>query len=271
MYFPIAELSSYQAKWKIRARITSKGQLRTFNRNGNEGKVFHVDLLDDGGEIRASFFNKEADRWFDTLKVGKCFAFSNGNVKVANKQFNTTNNRYELTFDRDSVVEEVEDAADIAAYKFSFVDLRTLASKTLPCTVDLCGIIASFKPSYSFTSRDGKDLVKRELTLVDDTLTSLDLTLWGDRAKQEDRVFEGNPVVAAKGVLVKEWNGGRSGSLMGGGAFVASPVEPEALRLKEWWAHGGSSQKASALSQSGPGAGGSRLSNAKVVDLHLVS
>lgn len=80
-------------------------------------------------------------------------------------------------------------------------------------------------------------------------------------------MFEGNPVVAAKGVLVKEWNGGRSGSLMGGGAFVASPTEPEALRLKEWWAQGGSSQKATALSQSGPGAGGARLSNAKAVTL----
>eukprot|EP00408_Alexandrium_pacificum_P005572 CAMPEP_0171229424 /NCGR_PEP_ID=MMETSP0790-20130122/38874_1 /TAXON_ID=2925 /ORGANISM="Alexandrium catenella, Strain OF101" /LENGTH=65 /DNA_ID=CAMNT_0011695605 /DNA_START=25 /DNA_END=219 /DNA_ORIENTATION=- len=64
----------------------------------------------------------------------------------------------------------------------------------------------------SFTSKEGRDLVKRTVTIADDTATSLTITLWGDRAKQEESVFEGNPVVGLKGVVVKEWNGGRSGS-----------------------------------------------------------
>lgn len=30
--FPIREISSYNRKWKIKARITNKGELRTFDR-----------------------------------------------------------------------------------------------------------------------------------------------------------------------------------------------------------------------------------------------
>jgi replication factor A1 len=58
-YLPIGELSAYQTKWVIKARVTNKAPMRTWSKNGNEGKVFHVELLDaEGGEIRASFFNQ---------------------------------------------------------------------------------------------------------------------------------------------------------------------------------------------------------------------
>merc|ERR1719215_1952754 len=126
---------------------------------------------------------------------------------------------------------------------------------TLPAKVDLCGVVTAFKPALSFTSKDGKDLVKREITLTDDTATSVDVTLWGDRAKQEDAKFDGKVVMAIKGVLVKEWNGGRSGSLLADGALVFSPDRPEAQRIQKWWNEGGSSQNIEAMSVSGPGGG----------------
>ena len=61
--FPICEMTPFMSKWTIQARVTVKSDLRTFNRNASQGKVFSVDLLDkDGGEIRASFFNQMAAR-----------------------------------------------------------------------------------------------------------------------------------------------------------------------------------------------------------------
>merc|ERR1712232_272089 len=105
----------------------------------------------------------------------------------------------------------------IEAVKFVITDLRSVQSKNLPCNVDLCGVVTKFSPSLSFTSRDGKELVKRDLTIADDSATTMDVALWGERAKMEDQVFEGNPVIGLKGVVVKEWNGGRSGSLLQGG------------------------------------------------------
>jgi len=256
-FLPIAELSAYQTKWTIKARVTNKAQMRTFKKGGGEGKVFSVELLDSmGGEIRATFFNQGVDKYHDMLEKGKCFTFSRGSIKVANKQFNSTNHRYELTFDKDAVVESAKDDASIEAIKFSFVNLRALGTRNLPTTADICGIITSFRPTQSVNSKEGVELTKREITVADDSATSMTVTLWGDRAKQEDKVFDGNPVVVLKSVLVKDWRESRSGSLLQGGELLFKPKMPEAERVQQWWAGGGSSQELGNLSAPVGGAGG---------------
>ena len=202
--FPISELSAYTKGWQIRARVTAKAPLRTFNKSkGVSGKVLSVDLLDaEGGEIRASFFNQAADDFYQKLEKGKCFNFSNGNLRVANRQYNTINHRYELVFDKAGVVLEVNDDASIDRVKWNVVDLRAVAAKKLPCTVDLCGVVVTFQSAVSFTSKDGKALVKREICLADHTATSMSVTLWADRAQMEDGFFRGHPVVSLKKVVV---------------------------------------------------------------------
>eukprot|EP00913_Durusdinium_trenchii_P009338 g8776.t1 len=104
VFFPIRELSTYQgAKWTIKGRVTMRAPMRGFKkRDGNgDGKVFHVELLDaEGGEIRASFFNEAAEKFFDLMEVGKCFKLSRGSVRIANRQYNTCKHRYELVFDK---------------------------------------------------------------------------------------------------------------------------------------------------------------------------
>lgn len=57
--------------------------------------------------------------------------------------------------------------------------------------------------------------------------------------------------MALKGVLVKEWNGGRSGSLMQDGHIDFDYAGVEAQRMQNWWTTSGSSAQISALSVSG--------------------
>jgi len=249
-FFPIRELSSYTTKWTIRARVTARGPLRSYTAKGSgaAGKVFNVDLLDkEGGEIRANFFSEGGDL-YEKLAIGKCFTFRGGSIRIANRQYNTCNHRYELTFDKAGQVEEVSDDAEIETIKITLSDLRSVQNKSMPCNVDLCGVVVSFKPPFSFKSKDGKELVKREIVLADDTATSMGVTLWGDRAKQDDKDFEGQPVIILKGVSVKEWNGGRSGSFAGG-TMLLQPTQPEAERVRQWWVQGGSSASLAFLSQ----------------------
>lgn len=248
-FLPIAELSAYQRGWTIKARVTNRAAVRVFKKGSGDGKVFHVELLDAmGGEIRASFFNQAVDKYEAMLEKGKCFTFSRGSIKVANKQYNSLSHKYELTFDKDAVVELAQDDASIEAIKFSFVNLKAVGARTLPTAVDLCGVIASFKPIQSVNSKEGVELVKREIILADDTATGMSVTLWGDRAKQDDSVFDGNPVVVLKSVLVKEWKESRAGSLLQDGALMFKPKMPEAERVQQWWTQGGSSQELTLLS-----------------------
>jgi len=266
--FPISEISAYVQRWTIRGRVTNKSQLRSFARSGSGGgKVFHVHILDvHGGEIRASFFGDAAEKYSELLQLGKCYTFSRGNVKVANPQFNPCNHRYEITFDKLAQVDEAADDERIETVKLNLTDLRSVQSRALPCNVDLCGVITAAGPCTHFTSRDGKELVQRRVTLADDSSLTMEVTLWGAQAKKEDKHFEGQPVVCMKGVAVKEWNGGRSGSLSEGGALVFQPTVPAAQRLQQWWREADRTQGLTPLSAAF-GGGSSRLASARHMDL----
>ena len=234
-YFPIRELSTYRSKWTIRARVTHCSPLRSFKQKaGGDGKVFSVDLLDaEGGEIRASFFNSAVDKFYDSVEVGKCFVLSRGHAKIANRQYNTCKHHYELVFDTEALVEEVADDGLIGAVGMDITELQILQTKRLPCTVDICGIIASFDPVHAFTSKGGKEFVKRVLVIADYSGASMDVTLWGDMATKEDAEFEGRQVIAMKGVFVKEWQGGIFGSLSDGGKLLLQPSIPEVANFNQ--------------------------------------
>lgn len=66
----IANLTPYQNKWVIKARVTVKSNIRTWNNAKGEGKLFSMDLMDESGEIRATCFNDACDKYFDVIQVG---------------------------------------------------------------------------------------------------------------------------------------------------------------------------------------------------------
>eukprot|EP00438_Fugacium_kawagutii_P001245 Skav223441 [mRNA] locus=scaffold350:694905:703551:+ [translate_table: standard] len=268
VFFPIRELSTYQGtKWTIKGRVTMRAPMREFKaRNGGEGKVFHVELLDaEGGEIRASFFNEAAEKLHSVMEVGKVFKLTKGSVRIANRQYNTCKHRYELVFDKMAQVDEVEDDKKIEIVKYKIENLRSVKGKSLPCSVDICGIITSYEQPIAFESKDGKKLVKRNITVADDSGMSMNVTLWAERAQKDDSAFSGSPVVALKGVLVKEWQGGLSGSLMEGGLLDLKSELPEAKRVLEWWKTSGHAQDFTFISQT-TGTPGLRMSG-KIADI----
>ena len=269
--FPISELSSFnsRSKWVIKGRVTKRSPLREWKKSGSQGCVFDVDLLDaGGGEIRASFFNDAAKLWYDKMEVGKIFTLSRGSVRLANPQFNSCKHRFELAFDKTALVEECPNDEKIAAVLFHFAALRSLQSKTLPSAIDLCCVIISYEQPVAFTSRDGKNFVKRVLTVADDSCFSMQVTLWGERARKEDSFFDGSPVMAMKGVYVTEWQGGRAGSLRESGLLVEKPTVPEAERVRHWWFEGGGqSETLTYLSQTNVSGGGGQKISGHTLDV----
>ena len=85
---PIAELNPYQQRFCLRARVTSKSQMRYWDKPTSKGNLFSVDLLDASGEIRGTFFKETADKVFPLLEEGKVYTFqeTSGRLKPANKQ-----------------------------------------------------------------------------------------------------------------------------------------------------------------------------------------
>ncbi|KAK5083667.1 Replication factor A protein 1 [Lithohypha guttulata] len=239
--YPIEALSPYSHKWTIKARCTSKSDIKTWHNRNGEGKLFSVNLLDESGEIRATGFNDQCDQLYELFQEGSAYYISSPcRVQMAKKQFSNVNNDYELTFERDTIVEKAEQQDDVPQIRFNFTTISDLESIDKDTTIDVIGILKDVGEVNQITSKTtSKPYDKRELTLVDDSGYSVRLTVWGKVASS----FEVAPetVVAFKGVKVSDF-GGRSLSLLSSGSMATNPDLPESHRLRGWYDHAGQGQ-----------------------------
>lgn len=117
--YPIEALSPYQNKWTIKARVTSKSEMKHWSNQKGDGKLFSCHLLDESAEIKATAFNDQADRWYNIMKEGHVYFVSKAKVGIARKQFSTLSNEYEISFERDTMIQEVSLMMTIVIYKAS--------------------------------------------------------------------------------------------------------------------------------------------------------
>ncbi|KAK0720581.1 putative single-stranded DNA-binding protein 68k chain [Lasiosphaeris hirsuta] len=232
--YPIEALSMYSHKWTIKVRVTQKSDIKTWHKATGEGKLFSVNLLDESGEIRATGFNDQVDSFYELLQEGSVYYISTPcKVQLAKKQWSNLPNDYELTFERDTVIEKAEDQTNVPQVRFNFCNIQELQEVEKDATVDVIGVLKEVQEVSQIVSKTTqKPYDKRELILVDDTGFQVRLTIWGKTATSFDVAPES--VVAFKGTRVGDF-GGRSLSLLSSGTMAVDPDIPEAHRLKGWY------------------------------------
>ncbi|OAL52015.1 replication factor-a protein [Pyrenochaeta sp. DS3sAY3a] len=232
--YPIESLSPYAHKWTIRARCTSKSDMKEWHNQKGSGKLFSVNLLDDTGEIRATAFTDVADKLFPIFEEGVVYYISAPcRVTLAKKQFSNLPNDYELQFERDTEVEKAEDQDNKPQIRFNFTKIGDLNSVEKDTTIDTVGVLKEVAEVTTITSKStNKDFSKRELTLADDSQTSVRLTIWGKTAESFEAPLDS--IIAFKGVKVSDF-GGRSLSLLSSGSMMVDPDIDEAHKLRGWF------------------------------------
>jgi replication factor A1 len=263
--YPIEALSPYAHKWTIKARVTMKSDIRTWHKQSGEGKLFSVNLLDESGEIKATGFNEQCDQLYDVFQEGSVYYISSPcRVQLAKKQFTNLPNDYELTFERDTVVEKAEDQENVPQVRFNFTNIADLQTVEKDSTIDVIGVLKDVGEVSQITSKStSRPYDKRELTLVDNSNFSVRLTIWGKTALS----FDAHPdsIVAFKGAKVSDF-GGRSLSLLSSGSMSVDPDIPEAHKLKGWYeSQGRSNTFASHSGMSAAGAAGGRQDPLKTI------
>lgn len=256
--FPIASLSPYQNRWTIKARVTNKSDIRRWNNSRGEGHLFSMDLVDESGEIRATAFKEQCDKFYNMIEIGKVFYISSCQLKPANKQYSNLKNDYEMTFrESTEVVPCSEDTSNIPSIMFDFVKISDLTQVAKDTTIDIIGVCKHANDVASIMSTKlNKELRKRDITLVDQSNTEVNMTLWGGLAE----TFDGssNPVVAIKGAKVSDFNG-VSLSALSSSVVQVNPDMPQAHSLKGWYDSVGPTLQTSSLTQSGRGGEGAAI------------
>lgn len=252
---PIAALSPFMGKWTIKARVTSKGELRHYNNPRGDGKVFAFDLLDsDGGEIKVTCFNAVADQFYNQIEAGKVYLISKASLKPAQKTFNHLRNEYEIFLEITSTVEPFHEDNTIPQQQFHFCPISDLENMETNSVVDVIGVVCYISPSSSLMRKNGTETHKRVLQLKDISGRSIELTLWGNFCNAEGLELQNicdsgaSPILAVKSARVSDFSGKTIGTISTSMLFI-NPDFPEARRLKDWFEKEGKNTQSISISK----------------------
>ncbi|KEH32027.1 putative replication factor A protein [Medicago truncatula] len=252
---PLVSLNPYMGGWTIKVSVTSKGTMRTYKNARGEGCVFNVELTDeDGTQIQATMFNDAARKFYDKFAMGKVYYISKGSLKVANKNFKTVVNDYEMTLNENSEVEEVaNEAAFVPETKFNFVPIDQLGPYVNKSElVDLVGVVKNVSSTMSIRRKSNNETVpKRDITIADETKKTVVVSLWGDLATNIGQelldMADKSPVVAIKSLKVGDFQG-ISLSAISRSLVLVNPEVPEAQKLRCWYDSEGKDAAMAAIS-----------------------
>uniref|UniRef100_A0A8C6KGU9 Replication protein A subunit n=1 Tax=Nothobranchius furzeri TaxID=105023 RepID=A0A8C6KGU9_NOTFU len=251
---PIASLNPYQSKWTIRARVTNKSSIRTWSNSRGEGKLFSMEIVDESGEIRVTAFTQEVDKFFPLIEVGKVYYISKGSLKIANKQYTSVKNDYEMTLNGETSIVPCEDSCDVPTVQCDFVSIAELENRDKDAIVDVIGVCKSVDEMTRLTTKNNREVSKRTLSLMDMSGKLVTVTLWGEEAEKFDG--SGQPIVAIKAAKLSDF-GGRSLSASFSSTLMVNPDIPEAYKLRGWFDKEGHAMDGQSLTETKGSGGGS--------------
>ncbi|MFC3478211.1 single-stranded DNA binding protein [Halobacterium litoreum] len=190
----VADIEPEMDEAKFLAKVTSVGEVRTFERDDDEdpeGRVVNVEVADESGSVRVSLWDEQAEAASEELSVGEVLRIK-GRPKDGY-------NGVEVSADQIEVDDEEE--IDVAVQdEYRVEDLSLGVSD-----VNLVGEVLAAESVRTFDRDDGSEGKVSNLVLGDET-GRVRVTLWDERA---DRATELEPGVVVEVVdgYVRERDG----------------------------------------------------------------
>mmetsp|Transcript_83369 Transcript_83369/g.97458 ORF Transcript_83369/g.97458 Transcript_83369/m.97458 type:complete len:474 (+) Transcript_83369:29-1450(+) len=248
---PIDSLTPFlNGRWWIKARVTEKSDIRTWNKPTSQGKLFSFTLVDQTAAIRATMFQDAVDMFFPMLQTGQIFYFSGGQIKAANKKFSNVNNDYELSFDKAAQIIPARtgdsDAFSIPTLRYNFVPIQILKQREAGSMVDVLAAVLHIGDVSTIVQKaTNRELTKRSVKIAD-TTAAIELTLWGDAALSFSLPV--GSIVAFRQVRTGSYDGVTLGTTMQT-VMDVNPNVPDTKKLSDWFISTGGSDVASLSSQ----------------------
>ena len=137
----------------------------SFNINSH---IFWVQI-DESGEIRATAFKEQCDKFYPMIEVGKVYLISSCILKPANRQYSNIKNEYEITFRETTEVSLCsDDTSSVPSITFNFVRIADLNPSLKDQVVDILGVCKSASDVMTINSQK-LNKVKKFLYFYDRT------------------------------------------------------------------------------------------------------
>ena len=153
------------------ARIVRIPAIRSYSKNGKEGKVASLELQDESGTISYTLWNKNVDL-IESLDLN-----DGDTVKILQAQVRERNDEKSLSHWDGRIIKGDFDVPDFV-HEFSKIDELDDGDSD----VAIIGVVTKIQDIKKFKRKsDGSDGQLRNFTITDDT-NSIRVTLWGDSA-----------------------------------------------------------------------------------------
>ncbi|WP_207586731.1 single-stranded DNA binding protein [Halomontanus rarus] len=189
----VADVEPGMEEVKFIAKVVSIDELRTFERDGeqDDGRVVNVEVADETGSLRASFWDEHAEAAVNELEEGQVLRI----VGRPKEGFSGV----EVSVDDVEPDDDVEIDVQIS-------DTYTVEDLSLGLSnVNLVGLVLDTDSVRTFDRDDGSEGKVSNLTLGDST-GRIRVTLWDEQADQAEELEAGTTVEVIDG-YVRERDG----------------------------------------------------------------
>lgn len=228
----IKRIFPHKKNMSFKGRVVSKSEIRKFNTQKGESRVFSFEVADKTGQIKCVAFSENVDIFYPLIENNSVYLISNGTVKLANKKFSNSTSDFEIQLEKHSEIQKVEDS-DMPKYIFKFVKISDLSL----CSnlIDFVGVVKDVYPSNKIINKTtGKESIKRDIVVVDQT-GHCRLTIWGPRAEEE---IEKESIIVIKSLKIGEYNGINLSTIPCSQIMFNLDI-PETVELISWYGEEG--------------------------------
>ena len=159
-----------------------------------------------GDEIQATCFGKTAENLDKLIQESGIYEIKKAVVQLADRAYNPTKCDYRLLFNDLCQIVPVSDNGKFGGAKFSIIPLDQIIDFPIGKLVDVFGFILEDKGFQERTTKNEKIIKNQVITIGDDTLTKIQLTLW-EPIGNPDNNFNIGDLVAVKNCRIREYNG----------------------------------------------------------------
>ena len=159
-----------------------------------------------GDEIQATAFNKAVENLNNIIKEGGIYEIRKVNIQLADRAFNNTRCDYKLVFNESSQAIPAPDNGKFSGVKFAIIPLEQIVDFPIGKIIDVFGFVLDDKGFQEVTTKSEKIIKMQKITLGDDTLSKIELTLWEPIASPDINYSPGD-LIAVKNCRVREYNG----------------------------------------------------------------
>jgi len=189
----VADIEPGMEEVKFVAKVVGIGDVRSFERDGDQedGRVLNVEVADETGSVRITFWDKQADAGEDELEVGETLRIA-GRPKEGYNGVEVNVNQAEADDEADVDV-QVQDTYRVEDLSLGLSDVNLRAKVLDTDTI------------RTFSRDDGSEGRVSNLKVGDET-GRIRVTLWDDRADRAEELDAGTSVEVVDG-YVRERDG----------------------------------------------------------------